>query len=155
MADVRHGHRHNVFSFANASQRADVLDQQCIDAAARTALDAAMPRGSVLLINTEPTAEHVPRARHPALAAACDRFQVVFELTERQLLAHPRALLKKVEAIRADGIAIAVDDVGPHPDSLAVLDVIDPDIIKLDMTMIQSSPEARQGDRADRCPRPS
>ena len=131
----------NVFSFANASQRADVLDQQCIDAAARTALDAAMPRGSVLLINTEPTADHVPRARHPALAAACDRFQVVFELTERQLLAHPRALLKKVEAIRADGIAIAVDDVGLHPDSLAVLDVIDPDIIKLDMTMIQSSPE--------------
>ncbi|HEY6648537.1 MAG TPA: EAL domain-containing protein [Mycobacterium sp.] len=30
---------------------------------------------------------------------------------------------------RADGIAMAVDDVGAHPDSLAVLDIIDPDII--------------------------
>jgi hypothetical protein len=50
-------------------------------------------------------------------------------------------LLKKVAAIRADGIAIAVDDVGAHPDSLAVLDVLDPDIVKLDMTVIQNSPE--------------
>ncbi len=132
---------HNVFSFANASRRADALDQQCIDAAVRIALDAGMPRGSLLLINTEPVATHVPRSRQPALSAACERFQVVFELTERQLLAHPRSLLKKVEAIRADGIAIAVDDVGAHPDSLAVLDVIDPDIVKLDMAMIQNSPE--------------
>ncbi len=130
----------NVFSFANASHRADVLDQMCIDAAVRTALDAGMPRGALLLINTEPTVGHVPLARQPALTAACERFQVAFELTERQLLAHPRALLKKVEAIRADGIAIAVDDVGAHPDSLAVLDVLDPDIIKLDMTVIQNSP---------------
>ena len=131
----------NVFSFANASRRADVLDQQCIDAAVRSALEAAMPRGSLLFVNTEPTVAHVPRARQPALSAACERFQVVFELTERQMLAHPQGLLKKVEAIRADGIAIAVDDVGAHPDSLAVLDVLDPDIVKLDMTMIQNSPE--------------
>jgi EAL domain-containing protein (putative c-di-GMP-specific phosphodiesterase class I) len=131
----------NVFSFASASRRADVLDLQCIDAAVRAALDAEMPRGSLLLINTEPTVAHVPRARQPALTRACERFQVVFELTERQLLAHPRALLKKVEAIRADGIAIAVDDVGAHPDSLAVLDILEPDIVKLDMTMIQNSPE--------------
>jgi EAL domain-containing protein (putative c-di-GMP-specific phosphodiesterase class I) len=130
----------NVFSFANASRRADILDHQCIDAAARTALDAEMPPGSLLLINTEPAAAHIPRARHPALSEACQRFQVVFELTERHLLAHPLALLKKVEDIRADGIAIAVDDVGAHPDSLAVLDVLAPDIVKLDMTMIQSSP---------------
>lgn len=132
----------NVFSFANASRRAGVLDQQCIDAAVRTALDAGMPHGSVLLINTEPTVAHVPRSRHPALSEACQRFQVVFELTERQLLAHPQELLKKVRAIRADGIAIAVDDVGAQPDSLAVLDVLDPDIVKLDMTMIQNSPES-------------
>jgi EAL domain-containing protein (putative c-di-GMP-specific phosphodiesterase class I) len=131
----------NVFSFANASRRADLLDQRCIDAAVRSALEAAMPRGSLLLVNTEPTVAHVPRSRQPALSAACDRFQVVFELTERQLLAHPQSLLKKVAAIRADGIAIAVDDVGAHPDSLAVLDVLDPDIVKLDMTVIQNSPE--------------
>jgi EAL domain-containing protein (putative c-di-GMP-specific phosphodiesterase class I) len=77
-------------------------------------------------------------AKQPALTEACERFQLVFELTERHMLGHPQALLEKVAAIRADGIAIAVDDVGAHPDSLAVLDIIDPDIIKLDMTMIQN-----------------
>jgi EAL domain-containing protein (putative c-di-GMP-specific phosphodiesterase class I) len=129
----------NVFSFANASRRADVLDQRCIDAAVRAALGADLPQDSLLLINTEPAVAHTPRAGHPALTEACERFQVAFELTERHLLAHPRALLEKVAAIRADGIAVAVDDVGAHPDSLAVLDILDPDIIKLDMTTIQNS----------------
>jgi EAL domain-containing protein (putative c-di-GMP-specific phosphodiesterase class I) len=136
----------NVFSFANASRRADVLDQQCVDAAVRAALGADLPRNSLLLINTEPAVAHIPRANHPALTDACERFQVVFELTERHLLAHPQALLEKVAAIRADGIAVAVDDVGAHPDSLAVLDIVDPDIVKLDMTMIQN---IAQRDRAN------
>src|SRR4051794_29967222 len=131
----------NVFSFANASRRADVLDQQCVDASVRAALGADLPQNSLLLINTEPAVAHISRASHPALSDACERFQVVFELTERQLLAHPQALLEKVAAIRADGIAVAVDDVGAQPDSLAVLDVLDPDIVKLDMTVIQNSPE--------------
>jgi EAL domain-containing protein (putative c-di-GMP-specific phosphodiesterase class I) len=135
----------NVFSFANVSKRAAILDQQCIDAATRAALDAELPYGSLLLINTEPVAAHTARANNAALADACERFQVIFELTERQLLAHPRALLDKVAAIRADGIAIAVDDVGAHPDSLAVLDILNPEIIKLDVAMAQCSP---QSDRA-------
>jgi EAL domain-containing protein (putative c-di-GMP-specific phosphodiesterase class I) len=129
----------NVFSFANASRQADLLDQQCIDAAVRAAVHSELPRSSLLLINTEPAVAHIPRASHPALAEACDRFQVAFELTERHLLTHPRALLEKVAAIRADGIAIAVDDVGAHPDSLAVLDIVDPDIVKLDVSVIQNS----------------
>jgi EAL domain-containing protein (putative c-di-GMP-specific phosphodiesterase class I) len=128
----------NVFSFANASRHADVLDRQCVDAAVRAALDSEMPRDSLLLINTEPAVPHVPRATHPALTEACERFQVAFELTERHLLAHPQALLEKVAAMRDDGIAIAVDDVGAHPDSLAVLDILNPDIVKLDMTVIQN-----------------
>jgi EAL domain-containing protein (putative c-di-GMP-specific phosphodiesterase class I) len=129
----------NVFSFANATRQADVLDHQCIDAAVRAALDSDLPDDSLLLINTEPTVSHHPRAGHAALNDACERFQVTFELTERHLLAHPQALLEKVAAIRGDGIAIAIDDVGAHPDSLAALDILDPDIVKLDMTMIQSS----------------
>jgi EAL domain-containing protein (putative c-di-GMP-specific phosphodiesterase class I) len=130
----------SVFSFATASNRADILDQHCIEEAARSALGTEMPRGSLLLINTEPATAHTSRASHPVLSDACERFQVVFELTERDLLAHPHTLLQKVDAIRADGIAIAVDDVGAHPDSLAMLDVLAADIVKLDMSMIQNSP---------------
>src|ERR1700754_5067680 len=81
----------NVFSFANATRRTDVLDQQCIDGAVRAALRAELPEDSLLLINSEPAAAHMHRAGHPALTNACERFQVVFELTERHLLAHPQA----------------------------------------------------------------
>ena len=105
--------------------------------AARAALDSELPRDSLLLINTEPAAPHISRAPDSVLSEACERFQVVFELTERCLLAHPQALSETAGAIRADGIAVAVDDVGAHPDSLAVLDILDPDIVKLDMAMIQ------------------
>ena len=55
------------------------------------------------------------------LTEACERFQVAFELTERHLLAHPRGLLEKVAAIRADGIAVAVDDVAQIPIHLRCL----------------------------------
>ncbi len=136
----------NVFSFANATRQAEVLDQRCIDAAVYAALDSDLPRDSLLLINTEPVAAHRSRASYPALDEACERFQVAFELTERHLLSHPQALLEKVAAIRDDGIAIAIDDVGAHPDSLAVLDILEPDIIKVDMTMIQN---IAQRDRAN------
>src|ERR1700761_3054194 len=41
----------NVFSFANASRQTEALDRQCIDAAARAALEFELPRDSLLLIN--------------------------------------------------------------------------------------------------------
>jgi len=99
----------NVFSFANVSQQADALDHQCIESAARAALASELPRNSLLLINTEPAVAHIPRATDTVLSEACERFQVVFELTERRLLAHPKALLEKVAAIRADGIAACAE----------------------------------------------
>jgi hypothetical protein len=37
-----------------------------------------------------------------------------------------------------------LDDVGAHPDSLALLDVVCPDIIKLDLTVVQSDPSHDQ-----------
>ena len=45
----------NVFSFANASRRADVLDQHASTLPSGPELEAAMPRGRLLLVNTEPT----------------------------------------------------------------------------------------------------
>jgi EAL domain/Sensory domain in DIguanylate Cyclases and Two-component system len=65
---------------------------------------------------------------------------VMFELTERSLLKHPHALLSKVASLRADGFGIALDDVGVHPDSLALLDVVCPDVVKLDLHLVQSQP---------------
>jgi EAL domain-containing protein (putative c-di-GMP-specific phosphodiesterase class I) len=83
-------------------------------------------------------------AHHPSLVRARRRFDVVFELTERRLLAHPRALLHKIADLRADGIAVALDDVGSHPDSTALLDVVQPDVVKLDMRLLDQRPQPAQ-----------
>lgn len=132
--------------FAHASTRGglDRLDRTCISAAVSSALADDLEPGTMLLINCEPNSAFVGAAHDPVLARGRDSFQLVFEFTERHLLAHPRTLLHKLAAVRADGFAIALDDVGAHPDSLALLDVVCPDIVKLDVALVQSDPTRDQ-----------
>ena len=133
-----------VFAYATAAGTLDRLDQLCIDAAITAALTAQMTSSTLLAINAEPISVYVPRTLDAVLARGHDELTLMFELTERGLLAHPHALLAKVTALRADGFAIALDDVGAHPDSLALLDVISPDVIKLDLQLVQSRPRREQ-----------
>jgi hypothetical protein len=93
-----------------------------------------------LFINSEPATGYVGRDDNDVLDRGSAELQLIFELTERGLLQHPHKLLEKVAALRADGFAIALDDVGAHPDSLALLDVVAPDVIKLDLALVQSQP---------------
>ena len=137
-------HPQAVFHHARATGRLDHLDRASVDSAIDTALALGLVHGTLLMVNCEPTSAYVGRSQNPALARAHDEFQLMFELTERHLLSHPRALLHKVAALRADGFAVALDDVGAHPDSLALLDVICPDIVKLDMQLVQSDPSDEQ-----------
>ena len=73
-------------------------------------------------------------------SADTQKFALLFELTERNLLRHLPTLLRKVAALRADGIAIALDDVGDNPESLALLDIVCPEVIKLANKLIQDPP---------------
>lgn len=134
----------NVFAHAATGHRLDRLDQLCIDSAVEGALAGRLNPGTLLLINCEPASASVRVAHDEALARGRDRFDVVFELTERSLLAHPHLLMSKVAALRSDGFAIALDDVGAHPDSLALLDVVYPDVIKLDVDLVQCQPRNDQ-----------
>ena len=133
-----------VFAHAQRTGRLDHLDKLSIDLAVDSALDLGLVRGTLLMVNCEPTSLYVERSQNPTLARAHDELRLMFELTERNLLEHPHALLRKVAALRADGFAVALDDVGAHPDSLALLDIICPDIIKLDLQMVQSHPSDDQ-----------
>ena len=101
-------------------------------------------RGRALFLNLEPRGigrelpEHVSRpwerAREAALAAGLD---VVIELTERSLLDDPHTMLWSVREMRALGARIALDDVGAEPESLAFLPLVRPDIVKLDLRLVQ------------------
>lgn len=133
-----------VFAHARAHRRADELDQMCIDASIDTALQAGIADDLVLSVNCEPSSPYLsPMTRQPALAAR-DGLAVMFEITERRLLSQPRLLLQKVAALRRDGFLIALDDVGAHPDSSALLDIISPDVMKLDLALVQSQPNDQQ-----------
>lgn len=133
-----------VFDHAAATGALETLDRLCTDAAISMALSTQLRRGTLLCVNAEPSTRYDGREGDPVLARAHDELTLMFEITERSLLAHPHSLIRKVAALRADGFAIALDDVGAHPDSLALLDVIRPDVIKLDLELIQTQPTYAQ-----------
>lgn len=131
-----------VFARAAATHRVSQLDRICIDRAVDDALQSGLTEGALLGVNSEPASDYTGRADSEILARGNEKFELLFELTERNLLEHLPALLRKVDALRADGIAIAMDDVGAQPASLALLDVVCPDVIKLAMNVVQSEPTA-------------
>ena len=133
-----------VFEQAGSSGCLDQLDRWCIESAVARALHARLGREAALFINCEPGSAHVSREDSELLDRGAVELQLIFELTERGLLQHPHELLRKVAALRADGFAIALDDIGANPDSLALLDVVAPDVIKLDFALVQSQPDHDQ-----------
>lgn len=115
------------------------LDERCITRALDTCLQPGFGAGTLLFVNTHPACDlpgEAIDARAEQLAAR--RLCLVFELTERHLLASPRTLMPKVDAIRRRGWAIAFDDVGVNSAALPLLDVLRPEIIKLDMNLVRS-----------------
>ena len=71
---------------------------------------------------------------------AAGRFAVFAEFTERSLADRPAELLASVERMRRLGIGIALDDVGADPRSLALMPFLAPDVIKLDLRLVQENP---------------
>ena len=132
----------SVFAHAAATDRVSQLDRLCIDRAVDTALRGGLSQGALLGVNSEPASVYTGRAESEVLERGYGKFELLFELTERNMLDHLPILLRKVDELRADGIAIALDDVGTNPDSLALLDVVCPEVIKLATTLVQAVPGA-------------
>lgn len=126
------------------------LDLACQDAAMTTALRAGLTAPWTVFINVEPEAAHgalrVPgddlRAVSGGHPADASQLRVIAEITERSLTADPPQLLDLVERVRSRGWGIALDDVGADRNSLALLPFLRPDVIKLDLRLIQQRPSA-------------
>ncbi len=138
----------DVFTWAKVDGRLPELDWACRAAAVRGALDAKLGRQQTLFVNVEPGTLGVPppKALEPLMARAGRDLRIVVELTERALLVQPAELLRAVASIRERGWGIALDDVGAVPDSLALLPFIGPDVIKLDMKLVQRWPDVGQAE---------
>lgn len=136
-----------VFPAAQRAGRLAQLDWSCRIAAVRGALEARLAPGQTLFINVEPATlgANVPADAIPVLARAGAELRIMIELTERSLLRNPSGVLRVVAWAREQGWGIALDDVGAEPDSLTILPFVAPDVIKLDISLIQEQPDREQG----------
>ena len=127
-----------MFRWARRTGRTTELDWVCRCAAFRTALACGLRPPMPILVNAEPSAldSGAPAAVLDDLRMARRELRVVVELTERELADNPVQLFRVVDSMRALGWEIAVDDVGAEPISLALLPLLDPDVIKLDRAVI-------------------
>jgi len=116
------------------------LDRACRATAVHGALDAGLCPPHSLFLNLEPSTvdgEGPPLGRGTETAIAAGRLRVVIEFTERALAARPAEVLAAVAWLRERGCGIALDDVGIDERSLALMPFIAPDVIKLDMSLVQ------------------
>lgn len=118
------------------------LDAVCRHRALAAAREAGLRPPLGLFLNVEPDAI----GTLDFLEAWCrggdlePRPPVIVELTERALTARPAELLAAVGHLRRSGCGIAVDDVGVDRRSLALMPFLRPDVIKLDLRLVQSRP---------------
>ena len=122
------------------------LDWACRAAALRGALDAGLGSSLTLLVNVEPDTDGaVPAALEDLLASAERELRVVLEITERAVVQRPSELLQVVDWARARDWGIALDDIGQDPASLALMPFLEPDLVKLDLRLVQQRPDAEIG----------
>ncbi|MDO8188420.1 EAL domain-containing protein [Conexibacter sp. JD483] len=124
----------------SAARRAGLLaqvDWECRLAAVSGALDAGLDRSTTLFLNMEPEAVG-PSARGdgrtPELWQRAEQaLSVAVELPAGALRARPRELVRAADACRDRGWRVVLDDVGADRGSLALLPLVAPDAIKLDL----------------------
>jgi diguanylate cyclase (GGDEF)-like protein/PAS domain S-box-containing protein len=135
-----------LFAAAQAADRVDELDWLCRATAVRAALDAGLGRSATLFLNCEPSAigTPCPEVHSEIWDRAVRELDLVLEITERALTDRPAELSREVAEHRSAGRGIALDDIGADVRSLALLPLIEPDVIKLDLRLVQDRPSTDQ-----------
>jgi len=130
-----------LFSEARDAGRLGDLERVCRRAAVEGAAAGGLESGSTLFINLEADAlEHRGEDALRDLVGATSGMRIVLELTERALTARPADLLPALRRLRDQGFGIALDDVGIDRRSLALMPLMRPDVIKLDLSLTQNRP---------------
>jgi EAL domain-containing protein (putative c-di-GMP-specific phosphodiesterase class I) len=128
----------HLFEAARAAGRLAELDWLCRAGALRAALESGLRPPLTLFLNVEPTAlnKPVPGAFHDRWVGATSQLRVVIEITERALTEHLAEVMWSIEWARELGWGVALDDVGADPRSLAMLQFLRPDVIKVDLGLL-------------------
>jgi EAL domain-containing protein (putative c-di-GMP-specific phosphodiesterase class I) len=134
-----------LFAAADESGRIAELDWACRIAALEGALDGGINPPLSVFVNIEArtSGSPFPSPMPEAFARALSELDVIFELTERALTDQPAELLETIMLVREFGCGIALDDVGANRRSLALMPLVNPDVIKLDLRLVQDQPTAK------------
>ena len=128
------GELHGADALMAAARREDsmlALDLATRDAALRAADDHGLDAPFSLFLNADPeTLDGAPPERPST------RYTLLVEVSERALIARPDALLRTLTRLRTLGWGIALDDVGGDSRSLALMSILYPDVIKLDLRLL-------------------
>lgn len=125
----------HLFGAARAEDRLAELDGACQQAAVVGARREAIRSPLTLFVNVEPDV-----ARFESLPRLERGMRGIVELTERTLTSRLAELLPAVQSARERGWGIALDDIGADTRSLALMPLLRPDVIKLDLRLIQAHP---------------
>ena len=121
------------------------LDAACQAMAIRGAIDNGLKPPLTLFINAEEEAarQRIPEPHRKVFVEATNRgLRIVVEVTEHGLLNDPAGLLVGARRVRSVGWGMALDDVGADSRALALIPVIEPDVIKLDLELLRQQPDA-------------
>ncbi|MDL5156935.1 EAL domain-containing protein [Actinomycetospora termitidis] len=126
-----------LFDRARSEGRLAELDELCRIRALEATVAAGDDGPSTLFLNVEP--DGIPVGEPPPVAREFARHggRLVMEFTERALTADPARVQWFANRLRHVGIAIALDDVGSHPGSLALMPFLRPEVVKLDQRLVQ------------------
>jgi EAL domain-containing protein (putative c-di-GMP-specific phosphodiesterase class I) len=95
-------------------------------------------------INVEPAglAMECPASLRDDYGRSRKRLRAILELTDRDQQGYARTLLSACEDARRDTWGVALDRVGTDERALALLPLLQPDVVKLDRSIIQAEPDA-------------
>ncbi|WP_213009427.1 sensor domain-containing phosphodiesterase [Paractinoplanes toevensis] len=124
---------------ARSAGRLAELERASLQASLTDAARLSEGRPVTLFVNLEPsTLTQRLDVVLEALAVRAAHVQVVVEITERALAEDLAGVLAGAEQLRAAGCAIALDDVGVHPESLAFIPLLRPEVVKLDLGLLRT-----------------
>ena len=118
------------------------FDQACRVTAIRLATELGMPRDCFLSINFLPNAIYDPETCIRATLEAARTYnfphdQILFEMTEHESMDDTSHFKTIIEAYQRLGFTTAIDDFGQGFSGLHLLANFQPDMIKIDMELVQ------------------
>jgi EAL domain-containing protein (putative c-di-GMP-specific phosphodiesterase class I) len=109
-----------------------VVDRACRAAALRDAAAAGLRAPFALFLNADAGALELEAPAPPPGGAT-----MVIEITETALTDRPETVLRTLTQLRIHGWGVSLDDVGADSRSLALMPLLYPDVIKLDLLLLR------------------